>query len=239
MHSALDFNLHIPANALTGVTLLALVASHARYATERFWVRPQRKLKLAMTVVLGGAAIYFGGQTWRLGLESHRLAQAAALPSFSPERATALQRAFAGEPKNFETAYAIGECFRNQSLNGGEAFAASAQQALDWYAIARRDNPYDGYSWLRTGMCLDWLNRPLAAVDAYRTAETLDPNGYFMVANIGWHYVQTGDYAAAMEWFNRSEKLGGDNPIARNYLAICEAKLAAQAAGRPQLPANY
>ena len=239
VHSALDFNLHIPANALTGVTLLALVASHARYATERFWVRPQRKLKLAMTVVLGGAAIYFGGQTWRLGLESHRLAQAAALPSFSPERATALQRAFAGEPKNFETAYAIGECFRNQSLNGGEAFAASAQQALDWYAIARRDNPYDGYSWLRTGMCLDWLNRPLAAVDAYRTAETLDPNGYFMVANIGWHYVQTGDYAAAMEWFNRSEKLGGDNPIARNYLAICEAKLAAQAAGRPQLPANY
>ena len=239
VHSAMDFNLHIPANALTGVTLLALVASHTRYATERFWVRPQREFKLALAVILGVVAIYFGTQAWRLGLESHRLAQAATLPSFSPERAAALQQAFAGEPKNFETAYAIGECFRNQSLNGGAAFAASAQQALDWYARARRDNPYDGYSWLRTGMCLDWLNRPREAAAAYRIAETLDPNGYFMVANIGWHYVQTGDYAAAMEWFNRSEKLGGDNPIARNYLAICEAKLAAQAAGRPQLPANY
>jgi Flp pilus assembly protein TadD len=124
-------------------------------------------------------------------------------------------------------------------LNGGGDYAMNAQTALDWYARAIRLNPHDGYSWLRTGMCLDWLNQPAAATAAYHTAEALDPNGYFMLANIGWHYVQTGDYAAAAEWFRRSQKLGGDNPIARNYLAICEARLAAQATGKPPLPANY
>ena len=237
VHSAMDFNLHIPANALTGLILLALVTSTARYATERFWFYPRRPLKLAVVAVLGIVAIYFGTQTWRLGGEAAALARAAAFPDTADEHAAALQQAFRREPKNFATAFAMGEYFRTRSLNGGGDYAANAQTALDWYARAIRLNPHDGYSWLRTGMCLDWLNQP--AVAAYQTAEALDPNGYFMLANIGWHYVQTGDYAAAAEWFQRSQKLGGDNPIARNYLAICEARLAAQATGKPPLPANY
>jgi len=88
-------------------------------------------------------------------------------------------------------------------------------------------------------MCLDWLGRSGEAEPFYQQAEQRDPNGYYMVANIGWHYVQLGDYAAAKEWFARSLMLQGDNPIARNYLAICEARLADKASGRPQLPAGY
>jgi O-antigen ligase len=239
VHSAMDFNLHIPANALAGVTLLALVAGNARYATERFWFQPGFPLKLAFTTALGVTAIYFAAQAWRLGNEAHWLAQAETRPLFSPARAAALEKAFACEPKNFATAYAIGECFRLQSLDGGEDYAALGQKALNWYALAIRDNPHDGYSFLRTGMCLDWLGRHTEAEPAYHAAEARDPNGYFMVANIGWHYVQTGDYAAAEAWFTRSLKLSGNNAIARNYLAICESKLAARAAGRPPLPANY
>jgi O-antigen ligase len=239
VHSAMDFDLHIPAIALTGATLLALVASNARYATERCWFRPKFPLKLAGTAALGLAAVYFSAQAWRLGNEARWLAQAEALPEFSPERAATLEQAYAAEPENFATAYAIGECFRTRSLDGGRDYAALGQQALDWYARAIRDNPLDGYSFLRTGMCLDWLDRHAEAETACRAAETRDPNGYYMVANIGWHYVQTGDYAAAEEWFKRSLKLAGDNTIARNYLAICEARLAARAAGRPQLPSDY
>ena len=53
------------------------------------------------------------------------------------------------------------------------------------------------------------------------------------------NYVQTGDYAAAQEWFTRSLKLCDDNDIARNYLAICQSKLAAKAAGKLLTPAGY
>jgi O-antigen ligase len=241
VHSAMDFNLHIPANALVGVTLLGLVASNARFATERYWVRARLPLKLVLTLALGAVTAWLGVQAWPRAQETRWLAQADQLPYFSLERAAALEKAYACEPKNFETAYAIGECYRTQSLNGGNDFEALGQKALDWYAISIRLNPHNAYSFLRTGMCLDWLGRPGAAAEtAYREAEARDPNGYFTVANLGWHHVQTGDYSAARACFARSLKLEwNDNAIAHNYLAICEAKLAERASGRPQLPANY
>jgi Flp pilus assembly protein TadD len=162
------------------------------------------------------------------------------LPVFSPERAAALEKAFACEPKNSATAYDIGECYRMQSLDGGGNDVALAQQALTWYAAAAKSDPFDGYSFLRTGMCLDWLGRHTEAEIFYNQAEALDPNGYYMLANIGWHFVQTGDYAAARQYFLRSLQLSGENnDIARNYLRICEDKLAEKASGQLSLPANY
>jgi tetratricopeptide (TPR) repeat protein len=192
-----------------------------------------------LTVALGGTTVYLVAQEWRQAGETRWLAAAETLPNFSPERAAALQKAFACEPGNFETAYAIGECYRTESLDGGKDFAELGKKAMDWYARAIRLNPHDGYSFLRSGMCLDWLGRRQESGPFYTAAEKCDPNGYFTVANVGWHYVQVGDYAAAQEWFNRSLKLWGNNDIARNYLAICEAKLAEKASGRPQLPADY
>ena len=237
VHSAMDFNLHIPANALAGVILLALVTSNARYATEKFWFRPGRPLKLALVTALGVAAVYFAVQTWRLGGEMRWLAQADKTPVFSPERAAALQKAFACEPKNFATAYEIGECFRIQNQNGGRDSDTAGQKALDWFAQAIRLNPQDAYSYLRTGMCLDALDRTGESPPFYQAAEQRDPNGYYLVANVGWHYVQTGDYAAAREFFTRSLNLQ-NNSIARSYLAICDARLADRASGRPQFPAG-
>ena len=235
VHSLMDFNLHVPANALVGVTLLALLTSNARYATEQYWFKPNRALKLALSAALGGAAVYFVVQAGRLGGEAHWQTRAEQLPVFSPEQTAALERAFACEPENFETAYEIGECLRIQSLNNAVNATALAQNALAWHQRATRLNPHFGYGFLRAGICLDWLGRSAEAEPFYRRAEALDPNGHFTVANIGWHYVQIGDYAAAREWFVRSLKLSEkDNPIARNYLAICESKLAAKASGRWQ-----
>jgi O-antigen ligase len=236
VHSLFDFNLHIPANALAGVVLLALVTSNARYASEQYWLRMRRPAKLALSAVLGVVVIAFGVQEFRGSREAFWLGRAEPLPNFSPERAAALEKAFACEPSNAQTAYEIGECYRIQSLEGGDDFAKLGQKALDWHAQVIRLNPHDGYGYLRTGMCLDWLGQTQKSTPFYAEAELRDPNGYYVVANIGWHYVQTGDYAAAQECFTRSLKLWGDNAIARNYLSICESKLAEAASGRPQLP---
>jgi tetratricopeptide (TPR) repeat protein len=86
-------------------------------------------------------------------------------------------------------------------------------------------------------MCLDALDRTGESPPFYQAAEQRDPNGYYLVANVGWHYVQTGDYAAAREFFTRSLNLQ-NNSIARSYLAICDARLADRASGRPQFPAG-
>jgi O-antigen ligase len=229
VHSAVDFNLHIPANALAGVVLLALAAGNLRYATERFWFRPARGVKVLLSVSLAVMAIYLVAQTVRLGVEEYLLARAEAQPVFSPERKAALEKAFAWEPRNFSTAYEIGECLRTQCQEAGDDRAG--EQALTWFATARRLNPHDAFAWLRAGMCLDLLGRTGESWPFYSAAEARDPNGYYLVSCVGWHYVQTGDFSAAREWFWRSLALDEhENQIAQSYLAICEARLAAQAA---------
>ena len=59
-------------------------------------------------------------------------------------------------------------------------------------------------------------------------------NGNYVVANIGWHFLQIGDYAAARQWFARACKLSNwHNEIAKNnLLEVCEPKLMERASGR-------
>ena len=239
VHSAADFNLHIPANALVGVTLLALLSSNLRFATEHYWFNARWPVKTLLTVALAGGVVYLTGQEWRRGHEAFWLARAERFPDyFSPQHTAALEKAFAAEPMNFETAYDIGEAYRVESFNGGDNYADLAETAMQWYVRARNLDRYDAYSYLRHGMCLDWLDRHDLAGTYFSQAEALDPNGYYTVAIVGWHYVQIGDYAAAKPWFERSLRLEG-NDISRSYLDLVEQKLLDRASGRGIFPANF
>ena len=240
VHSLMDFNWHIPANALVAVTLLALVASNLRFAAEQYWVRSLGPLRVTATICLGGIALVLAADISRRAPETFWLARAAATDNFSDARMAALKKAFAAEPKNFQTTYELGECYRTQSLDGGANYAALAQAARTWYATGMRLNPHDGYNFLRSGMCLDWLGRHAEAEPLFREAERRDPNGHYLIANIGCHYVETGDYAAARQWFKRAIRLGNySEPIAENYLAICEARLLEQASEKRLLPSGF
>jgi O-antigen ligase len=240
VHSVVDFNLHIPANAILGVTLLALLTSNLRFATERYWVNMRLPVKMLAMAALAGGVTYLGWQGWRRGDEYVWLARAQSPSLMVLDRAALLEKAFAAEPGDFETAYDIGEAYRIQSFEGGPDYAAQAETAMRWYARARQLDPFDGYDDLRTGMCLDWLDRHAEAGPFYSRAESLDPNGYFTVANIGWHYVQVGDYLAAREWLERSLRLESDeNIIGRSYLDLVEQKLAVNASGKDLLPPGF
>ena len=240
-HSAVDFNLHVPANAITAVILLALLTSNLRFATESYWFNLRFPSRVLTTGVLGVGLIYLGAQEWRLGHETTWLLRADKYPElFSPERETALKKAFAAEPKNYLTAYNIGEMLRVESFTGGEDNEKQANEAITWLTQSIQLNPYYGYGYLRIGMCLDWLGKHDQAEKLMDQAEVLDPNGYFTVANIGWHYVQVGDYAAARQWFQRSLALDSENnSISHTYLDLVEQKLQDKASGRPTLPAGF
>jgi tetratricopeptide (TPR) repeat protein len=240
VHSIFDFNLHIPANAILGVTLLALLASNLRFATERHWLSARLPVRMLATLALAGGIAYLGWQGWRCGNEQVWLARAQSPSLVVLDRAALLERAFDAEPENFSTAYDIGEAYRIQSFEGGPDYAAQAETAMRWYARAKQLDPFDGYNDLRTGMCLDWLDRHAEAGPFYSRAESLDPNGYFTVANIGWHYIQTGDYLAAREWLARSLRLEWDqNVIGRPCLDLVEQKLAENASGKNPLPPGF
>ncbi|HTB83248.1 MAG TPA: O-antigen ligase family protein [Candidatus Sulfotelmatobacter sp.] len=239
VHSLMDFNLHIPANALVAVTLLALLASQLRFATDNYWLQVFTRERILLTGVLALTAAVFFWQGWRGGRESFWLARAGRQHIFSLEGAALLEKAFAAEPKNFQTADDIGECYRIQSLDGGNDYRQLAQTANGWFARAAALDRHDPQSRMRSGLCLDWLDDHVAAEKMLYEAGALDANSYYFVNTLGWHYVQTGDYPAARECFIRSLSLFGDNATARNYLQICDEKLVERASGRPVLPSGY
>jgi O-antigen ligase len=240
VHSMVDFNLHIPANAILGVTLLALLSSNLRFATERHWLGARLPVKMLATLVLVAGVAYLGCQGWRRGQEAVWLARAEQSPVYSPAQAANLKKAFDAELMNFETAYNIGECFRTQSFDGGQNYETLAKTAMQWYVLGMKLNPHDGYNYLRYGMCLDWLEKHDEAGPYFNRADALDPNGYYTEANIGWHYVQAGNYAAARPWLERSLRLEWHgNTMARFYLDTVERKLVENASGQNVLPAGF
>lgn len=226
IHSTVDFNMQIPANAILAISLMALLSSHLRFATEGYWVRATSWARgLAGTALLAGVT-YLGWQEARLGREYVWSTRAARAPLFSSAQARLLEKAWAAEPKNFETTYAIGEAYRTQSFEGGENYRELAEKAMIWFARGINSNPFDGYNFMRYGMCLDWLERHEEAEAYFNRADELDPNGYFTAAFVGWHYVQMENYAAAKPWFERSRVLQWkDNPIATGYLDIVNRNL--------------
>src|ERR1035437_3714192 len=219
-HSAVDFNMHIPANAILAITLMALLSSQLRFVTERYWVGLRVWGKAVASAVVLAGVVGLGLQGWRHATEYVRLARAERAPPFSMEQIACLKEAFAVEPMNPKTAYDIGEAYRVQSAVGDQDYTALAEQAMKWFDRSMKLNPWDGYGYLRYGWCLDWLGRTTESAPYFGRAAQLEPNGYFMTANIGMHYVQTGDFAAAKPWFERSLSLERDNPIARSYLQI-------------------
>ena len=118
VHSIVDFNMQIPANAILAISLMALLSSLLRLATERYWFSAGMTLKCAATLVLLGGIGYLGAQEWRGAREFFWFQRAGKAPMASYARISALEHAFNAEPRNAETSYAIAECYRAEELGG-------------------------------------------------------------------------------------------------------------------------
>jgi tetratricopeptide (TPR) repeat protein len=73
---------------------------------------------------------------------------------------------------------------------------------------------------------LDWLGRSSESGPFFTRAEELDPKGYYTLDLIGLHYMETGEFAAARPWFERSLALDAkNNRIGKTYLGIATERL--------------
>lgn len=200
LHSFVDFNLHIPSNAMLASTLAALLTSFIRFATERYWVPLKIPLKIGLSLfVCVFAGILFHqtiGQVRELGA----LKASQQATSFS-EQLIKLELAIKREPKNHNTAASIGEIYR---IKANEIATTDAiNQATKWFRRAIELNPYDAYSHARLGITLDKLDQGTEAKKMFKIAETLDPNGYMIIAYIAWHKMHIGDFVSAKRYFER------------------------------------
>ena len=233
IHAGTDFNFQIPANAILAVTLLALVAGHFRFASERFWHTVRWPLRIPVNLMLAAVIGYLGWQSWRGTRESLLLKAAHKAVYASQRHQELLTAAFSVENGNWETAYRLGEMLRLRSFQSPPDYQKWAEDSLPWFESATRLNRFDPLPLLKAGMSLDWLGRHADAADKFRRAGELDPRGYYTRALNGWHCFQIGEYQEAREWFVASLKLRGvDNPIATSYLKLIDEKLASKAPGR-------
>jgi O-antigen ligase len=236
-HSLVDFNMHIPANAALAVTLMALLSSNIRFATERFWFTAGLFTKVCITLVVLAGLGFLGQQAARRGPESLWRARAARPNIIPEEQLYCLKRAVALEPMNEETVHSIGENLRLQSAAGPTDYAELAAQAMAWYGRGFKLNRWDGDNYWGYGWCLDWMDRKNESAPYFDQADRLDPNSFSTMAMIGSHYMELQDYAGAKPWFERSMHLAWkDNPIASNSLLVVNRKLREAANGEAASP---
>jgi len=210
LHSFVDFNLHIPSNAMLAATLAGLLTAYIRFATEQYWVAIRMPMKLLLTVAIGSVAVLLITQALGQAQEQARLKASHSVESFT-EQVKNLEQAFAIEPNNFETAGLLGEIHRRHAAESGSARKKiELKKAAGWLKKAIALNPYDAYSHARIGMVLDQLGQENKAGEHFAKAEQLDPNGYLTVANVGWHKMHIGEYAEAKRCFERVSPL--DDP---------------------------
>ncbi len=221
LHGTVDFNFHIPANAVVAVTLMALLTAHWRFASERCWFKLGGLGKTILTA-LGLMALWYLAQQGTRRFDEFVLLERAAAPKITlSEQISLLEQAHTLDPKNFNTTYELGEAFRFRSWAGDPGYEKAAVKAMEWFKRGMELNPFEAYNPLRYGMCLDWLDRAKEAGPYFKRANELDPNGYYQVSVQGWHRAQTGDFADAKPWFQRSLRLKPeDNLLATSYLQI-------------------
>jgi hypothetical protein len=235
LHSAVDFNMQIPANAILVFCLLAMMMTQLRYVSDRHCVADGVGRRLVISLVVLLCAGYFGVQGSRLAREYWWLTQAGAVSWHSMEEIAAHRRAHAVEPRNPETTYQLGEAFLTHSKQGGEDNAELATNAIAWFELGMAANRYDQRNYTGAGWCWDWLalrQDELAGLHEvaerqFMTAESLDPKGYWTIKDVGYHFIQTRNYAAARPWFERSLRLQRrDNDTSEVYLPFSNARLA-------------
>jgi tetratricopeptide (TPR) repeat protein len=245
VHSSVDFNMQIPANAILVFCLVALLSSQLQYATDAIWRRAGPGLKAGLSLAILVFVAYGGMQIVRLGREYRWLTLAEAESWRSLAQIGAYEKAFGVEPRNFETTCAIAEAFQTHSAQGGEDNAILATNAIVWFQRGMNLNRHDARNFAGAGWCWDWLalrQDELAglhelAEQNYLKAEALDPKGYWTIKDVGRHFVQAGNYAAARVWFERSLKLQRrENEGSESYYNFSSEKLAEAATNQFVLP---
>ncbi len=175
-HSVVDFNLHIPANALLFAILFGILANGDPRPSVGQKEGAARLFRFALPL-LGASVIYFGFPK----LDGEKLTNEART-ALSAERFTdaidLAQRAISKESANWEAFYILGE--GNRAVAGGLDFALKRNAFYEAAVAAYRDElkifPQDDFAYAQMGRALDGVGRFGEAADAYRRAIDLDPN---------------------------------------------------------------
>lgn len=226
VHSLVDFNLHIPANALLVAALLGFTAAMSNGHNFRWRETLPRPAKWGLATALIALAVFFGWTGVRTTLASHDVWTGnEARQAFAWDDAlTHYARALRLDPRA-PAAYAeLGELYRLRSAlaeTEGQPDTRDryAREAVAAFEQSLRLNPYDSDILLRLGSAYELADQPAPARHAYERALQLDPNNGFAYVRLGVFCDRHHEREAAIVAFTKAlELVQNDRGTVRLYL---------------------
>ena len=199
-HSVVDFNMHLPGNALLFAFIFGILGSPG-ITQSADGVPPASRVELGARGVLGLA----GGVLLLVILFQYpaELASERAARALDANDAPALLRlsalAVQKKPANPYPYFYQGEAFRATAaaLPHGDSRESYLNEAIAAYRKGLQWFPEDENLWVRLGQCLDSAHRLPEAEEAYDNAIAWDPNLGILYVYYAAHLERTGDTEGA------------------------------------------
>ncbi len=223
VHSFVEFNFHIPANAMLVFTLMAVVLSLGRSmeAARNFTTNVYGKV--ALTLISGLVMYWLAAESVVKYREGWRFTASNDKSLIASAEMQLLHEMHEIDPENADTCYRIGEGLRQLNWEKPPGWYPQILKAEEWFQKSLVLDPFSSRTHLSYGMCLDLRKDFDRATGVFRRAEKVDPNGSITMAYIGWHYLQIDDYKRARKYLERSLGLNWwDNEMAKEQLEIVE-----------------
>jgi O-antigen ligase len=221
-HSLVDFNFHIPANALLGAVLFAILATPSARATSAQrkvpaawmqWIAPMYSVALIVLAVPLIPGEYFG-EIARRALRDRKYGESQALALRSLDR----------DRKNPNVWFYLGEARHYLTLTVEDPVGRAAlhEQAAEAYEEGLRVFPRDTRTLLKLGATLDSAGRYAEAETAFQLAMEVDPNLGNVYAYYGVHFWVQRQLNDA-EFYLRKAQDFGERDISAPVLAEIES----------------
>ena len=214
LHSMVDFNLHISANALTLTVILAMgmLAGHSRRLTENLpdgskplpaVIQPV-DLGLYSRWILAALIVMFVAAEGALAVPNavssfwQMLAEKRFVKAQFASAHAAAERAWTWDPRNFHAAILLGDVTFCEARFSSTNTVALAGQALQWYQRAGKLNPLEAEPVSRQAPVLEYLGRWKAAEERHQRALTMDPNYHLYYTRLGIFHASHGEAERAV-----------------------------------------
>jgi O-antigen ligase len=204
VHSAVEFNIHIPAIAGAAVVLGGVLASNLRFATERFWVTPRIWSRLLVSVAAIGALGWMVPRTLVAGREGFYLNRASGVTNIVDSFLDDLKLAAETAPGNPLTAYRLGDNLRRLSFNGDADWKERGTQATQWLEKSVQLNPHDPEPQIALARTLHWLGETNRASIEFDKALKIGPNSVEVVNQVAWNRLVQGKTNEAKGLYDKS-----------------------------------
>ncbi|MES2570855.1 MAG: O-antigen ligase family protein [Verrucomicrobiota bacterium] len=211
IHSAVDFNLHMPANALVMALVFGIVANSGMAkprmtALEKGVAGGGRALLFAIGVFV----LFYGVPLLRGEWYSERTRQA--LKSYQLEETRSLAaEGLKYERSNPDLYYYAGEAARELAANQAGPVQALQEEAIGMFKKGLELFPDDSRTLLKLAEAYDQAKRFDEAEEVLIQADELDPNSLYVHAYYGMHYRDRGQILEAANEFQIARELDRDS----------------------------